>query len=437
MVLLLIIQFVLPFSYYNERGLNAFESYKNLESFHWIFYYFFFIIFIVVAGLTLYILHTFDKRKFSYWFDFILWNIGCWGQVAIGALFQNFVKANPDLGIKDESKTLAISVFLAMTLLIISLRNLMTEYDKKAEVKMDKRTPRTFYEYLEDRKVLYEDTILLNPKRIDFITHPYPKRIALTNNEIVISTDPLTIIPYESIKEIKMDKDATFCIRRFDGRKHRLTWAPAEKYFPYDGGLTRELYDLIKAAKEGNFLVFEEHVKDVEEKGGENQQVAERQLMEKATFHIPYKVYFIQSSLNLLITMFLLFSFLWIYLIYLFYFSNGFSYYVTSIFGIIVVIVTLIIFIKFFVFTGMDPIKWDFYRNFKESLYRKYILENLRCPNCDSKFEGYTKLKEYGWQLGDFSFRCSNCKNEYVPAVVWNHKGIRTLWYLKRKYEKR
>ena len=83
-----------------------------------------------------------------------------------------------------------------------------------------------------------------------------------------------------------------------------------------------------------------------------------------------------------------------------------------------------------------DPIGWDFYRNFREKFYREYILENVRCPNCGSKFEGCTKLKEYSWQLTDFSFRCSNCKNEYVPAVVWDHKGIRTLWYLK-KYEKK
>jgi len=132
-LLILFVQFFLPLSYYNGNDLNAIESYTNLKDLHWGFYYFVFIIFVIIIGIILDFLHNFDKHKFSYWFDFTFWTVGCWGQVVIGWQIQDFLKAHPFLPVRDEANTLAISFFVTMIIWLISIVKLVATYYEKTE----------------------------------------------------------------------------------------------------------------------------------------------------------------------------------------------------------------------------------------------------------------------------------------------------------------
>lgn len=258
LLLMLFVQFTLAFSTFNGEGLNAYDTYFKFQHLHWSFNYFIFIIVVIIVGILLEIIHNFEKHKFTYWFDFTFWTIGCWGQVVIGWQLQDFLKANPTLGIKDESYTLALSVFPAMLIWIFSLLKVVVEYMEKADKDMPKFISKGYKNYLKDKSDFYETTILLNPKWSDPITHPYPYKMAITKDEIIISTDPPTIITYKSISAVKMDGRLTFSIHRLDGKIYRIMWGSPYKHIAYELNYTMELYEMINEAFSGNYSVLEE-----------------------------------------------------------------------------------------------------------------------------------------------------------------------------------
>ena len=147
-------------------------------------------------------------------------------------------------------------------------------------------------------------------------------------------------------------------------------------------------------------------------------------------FKIPFAVYFIQSLLNFLITLILpLIPFIILVLI-VYFFRNMLNTIIISFSGVIACIISLTILLKFYI--GFEPVKSEFYRNFREVFYRKFVVNKLRCPNCQGKFIGSGRLKPMAQLFCEYSYFCGSCKNEYVPKVVNDNKGVRTLWKLAK-----
>lgn|GEM_PF-1511693 len=87
----------------------------------------------------------------------------------------------------------------------------------------------------------------------------------------------------------------------------------------------------------------------------------------------------------------------------------------------------------FYVLGGhYQPYGFKFYRNLVHRSYKKFILNNLRCPYCNGRFSGYRKVKENALWFSDFAYICGSCGREYIPDVVETDRfSIRTLWALK------
>ena len=105
--------------------------------------------------------------------------------------------------------------------------------------------------------------------------------------------------------------------------------------------------------------------------------------------------------------------------------------------GIFIVISWLLIYIKGFVKSSLtsryQPYGFKFYRNLVHRSYKKFILNNLRCPHCNGRFADYRKIRDDAIWFCDFAYICSSCGREYVPenVIETDHPSIRTLWTLK------
>jgi len=147
-------------------------------------------------------------------------------------------------------------------------------------------------------------------------------------------------------------------------------------------------------------------------------------------FKIPFLVYFIQSSLDFIISFLLPTLPLFIFILIIFFFRFKINIIILYIVGIVTVIVSLYILLKYYY--GLNPTKMKFYRDFREYFYRKFVIDRLRCPDCQGKFEGYKKLKPMAQLFCEYSYLCESCKNEYIPKPVNDGKGLRTLWRLTK-----
>ena len=155
--------------------------------------------------------------------------------------------------------------------------------------------------------------------------------------------------------------------------------------------------------------------------------------MNKNVFRIPYVIYFIQSSLNLIITfMMLLAPILVLILIILFNKSWGiFSPIIMYFFYIILGTIGLLIISLFFI--GRSPDRLESYRNFKESFYRDYVIKNVPCPKCHGKLISFKKLNPMALFFCEYSYQCGSCNNKFVPVETKGERSLRTLWTLKKK----
>ncbi|MBM3232956.1 hypothetical protein FJZ18_02190 [Candidatus Pacearchaeota archaeon] len=94
-------------------------------------------------------------------------------------------------------------------------------------------------------KILYSNTVILNPKLTLSFKPIKPQKLVVTNKEILISTKPVTKIPISTIYKINMNPilHAALRIHLKNGKKYKLIWAPTSIFVPYNILETQALCD--------------------------------------------------------------------------------------------------------------------------------------------------------------------------------------------------
>jgi len=153
----------------------------------------------------------------------------------------------------------------------------------------------------------------------------------------------------------------------------------------------------------------------------------------EVTFQFPLKVSVTQELLDLLLMIAIVPSPWAIFAFYYIFLSDKLDRIYGYIAGFISLGLFLYVLSRCHLYT---PVGFKFYRERRSILYRKYILENIRCPNCGSKFQGWVPLTKYAYGLSDYAFICGGCGKEYVPDVVEDSLTKRTIWTLKEARRK-
>lgn len=106
-------------------------------------------------------------------------------------------------------------------------------------------------DWLRDKEVLYESTVLLNPGFWTGISHPKPYQLAVTETTLYIGATPPVIIPFDSIEDIQfkrwwsadLQSPLVGTIKIITRMKtYRLAWGPESKWAPYSIDETEDLY---------------------------------------------------------------------------------------------------------------------------------------------------------------------------------------------------
>jgi len=253
-ILIIILQFILPFSTTDQKEYNAFESYFEFKDIHWGFYYIFSILIFSIIGLILCILNLFEKHSFSFSYDTVLWFSVFVLVIIFMWQLQYYLRDNPSFGVKENSTSAVATLLLASVLFIIYLCLFILEQDERSLTKLERNTSIEFKNKIKGKKVIYDTTILLNPKLSAQIVHPFPIKMAVTNEEVFIDSKPLTNISFKSIREIKIEKGyrQTFKIVLLDGRRYNIMWGPTNKALPYSFDNTLEICNVLNE-------IFAEH----------------------------------------------------------------------------------------------------------------------------------------------------------------------------------
>lgn len=245
------IQFTLPFAEKEGEVLTSFEALSLLDM-HWGFGYFYFMIFVLLLAIILFVISL--KVETPKWCDFSLWMVAFVGLLVFMIALQGFLDANPSLGIDDNSKNGVFSYLLVGIALIIAVGRLYIEYEKLAKKALEETLTPEFKRSIENKNILYENTIHLNPQWYVTIAHPDPLRMVVTDKEIIISSSPLTKIPLSSIAKITHNSmyQTAFRIHCKDGRKYKILWGPANKTLPYSILETRDIKDNLNRILKGH-----------------------------------------------------------------------------------------------------------------------------------------------------------------------------------------
>ena len=164
---------------------------------------------------------------------------------------------------------------------------------------------------------------------------------------------------------------------------------------------------------------------------------------ERSVFKLPIKlVLFEEIVVDFLIPLFILlapigFAFLAVYYWRTTHSQLSTFLYIASVF--IMIAWYILVLIKGFakspfynVFGGYEPYGFKFYRDLVHRSYKRFVLNDLRCPYCNGRFSGCRKVKENALWFCDFAYICGSCGREYIPDVVeTNRFSVRTLWTLK------
>jgi hypothetical protein len=229
--LLLIIQFFLPIAKKGNETITAFQGIQYIN-YSWTFSYFYFIILLSLLQAMLNIMHS--KKKFPYKYDFSLWGISFIGLFIYMIALQGFLNLNSLLGIKDYAAN-AVGVFLIIFIYIFMLiEKLNIDFKEIGEKIKANMITKEFKKEINNEKILYEENILLNPKWNFIFTRPTPIKMAITEKNVLFSSNPITIIPLSNIKEIKLNKFiASYLfeyvpleIKCYNGKVYRILWAP-------------------------------------------------------------------------------------------------------------------------------------------------------------------------------------------------------------------
>jgi len=231
-VALAIIQFILPIAEKDGTNINSFQA-LQYNSYHWAFNYFYFIILVAVLGIILLFLSK--KKEISCWYDFSLWTLSFIGLLTFMIALQGFLKKTTSLGIQDNALNGVVSFFIIGICAFIAIGKLFNQYEKIAEKTKEKMLTSDFKQAIKNKKIIYENTIHLNPKWYVTMQHPDPIKMAVTDKEIIISSIPLTKIPLQNVKSVTLNSLYQMALRVNckDGKKYKIMWAPANKAAPY------------------------------------------------------------------------------------------------------------------------------------------------------------------------------------------------------------
>ncbi|HDI23747.1 MAG TPA: hypothetical protein ENF40_00825 [Thermoplasmatales archaeon] len=158
--------------------------------------------------------------------------------------------------------------------------------------------------------------------------------------------------------------------------------------------------------------------------------------MEKVTFRIPLSVSIAQAFITILVG-FLEFGVIPFFpiLIIVGVFVKGLSKEFREIigFGLIFAMAVYVLVIHD---VSKEPItvKLEFFRKAYTYLPRRYIMKNVRCPNCGSRFKGWRKLEVVPIYLDEIALICGNCGKEFAPYPCTDtFFGVYTLKEVRRQ----
>jgi len=242
---LTITQFVSPLVEKNGKNITSFEG-LEFTNLNWAFNYFYFIAFIVIMAIILYFLSL--KKEISRWYEVSLWAMAFAGSLFFLIELQGFTKTNSSLGITLSTKNVAysspvISLIIIIICCVLAVGKLFNQYENAAEKTKEKTATKYFKHVIENKEIQYENTVLLNPSWYNFLNRPDPLNLVVTDEEIIISSNPVTKIPFISIKSITFNElyQSSLRINCKTGATYNIIWCPTNKAAKYDVWETKNI----------------------------------------------------------------------------------------------------------------------------------------------------------------------------------------------------
>lgn len=96
--------------------------------------------------------------------------------------------------------------------------------------------------------VLYENTVLVNPKWFFRFRKSKPIKLEVRNKELILNTQPPVTIPFLRIKSIKSNfwfSDA-FRVNLNDGTVYKIVWVSEDKNMRYSAMETADIFNNLK-----------------------------------------------------------------------------------------------------------------------------------------------------------------------------------------------
>ena len=245
LVCIFVFQFILPFAIVDNSNLSAFAVGMKYWNVHWAFNFFWIISGLVISSLLLLYFASKKEHGKLYLYLSFLFVGGFFLGVSVLASLQSFLYSNPNIGINDHSGD-GVVTFLAFIVLFFLQAPRWHEHTKESAEKLLKT--QELENFLRDKKVIYEDTILLEPSFWITLKHPNPLKFVATEKEFVVGSQPILVLPFKSILKVKFNAIFNMKIRIHmnDGKVHKIMWAPVEKYQPYNVMATSQLGQNIK-----------------------------------------------------------------------------------------------------------------------------------------------------------------------------------------------
>lgn len=250
-IAIIVFQFTLPFAIVNEVNITAFNAALEYGNVHWTFSFIWIIFALIIAIFVFLGLGIKKGYGKPYQYLSFLAGGGAFINIMVLAFLQNFLDGGGYPGLNDHSGNGLITFFAFAFLFFIPMARWNTHTEETIKTLLNTKE---LDNYLKDKKVIYEDTILLNPGFWDTVKHPDPVKIVATDKEFVVGSQPLTIIPFKSIADMKFNPAYNMKIKiaTHDGRIFKVIWGPIEKYAPYHVMATNQLYGNLQKIIEEN-----------------------------------------------------------------------------------------------------------------------------------------------------------------------------------------
>jgi len=96
--------------------------------------------------------------------------------------------------------------------------------------------------------VLYENTVLVNPKWFFGFRKSKPIKLEVRSKELILNTQPPITIPFLRIKSIKSNFwfSGAFTVNLNDGTIYKIVWASDNKSMHYSAMETADVFNNLK-----------------------------------------------------------------------------------------------------------------------------------------------------------------------------------------------